>query len=94
VRNHHALRALKDAGLWTLIEVVVTGVFGSEPDLETGIREAGVAVATLCVVSNGFLAPIVEEYVWRGTVQRNLRVACFNSRAPPREHGGNSALYP
>jgi len=50
-------------------------LFGPEPNLKTGLKDAGVAVAVLFLVSNGFLAPTVEEYVWRGMVQRNFRVA-------------------
>ena len=51
-------------------------LFGPEPTLQEGLRDAGLGVAVLFLVSNGFLAPIVEEYVWRGMVQRDFRVAC------------------
>jgi membrane protease YdiL (CAAX protease family) len=35
-----------------------------------GIREAGPCVAALMVLANGLVGPTVEEYAWRGYIQR------------------------
>jgi membrane protease YdiL (CAAX protease family) len=73
------------AGSLTAVAILTVGefgvykideaLFGPEPNMETGLRDAGLAVATLFLVSNGFLGPVVEEYVWRGMVQRGFGVA-------------------
>ncbi len=50
-------------------------LFGPEPDLAVGMKEAGLIVAVLFLVGNGVFVPIVEEYVWRGMIQRHFRRA-------------------
>lgn len=67
-----AVLTIGEFGVYKIDEAL----FGPEPSLEMGLRDAGLAVAILFLVSNGFLAPVVEEYVWRGMVQRGFGMAC------------------
>lgn len=48
---------------------------GPEPDMAIGLKEAGLTIAALFLVVNGFLVPVVEEYVWRGMIQQHFRRA-------------------
>jgi membrane protease YdiL (CAAX protease family) len=39
------------------------------------MKEAGLLAALTMLITNGFLAPIVEEYAWRGMIQNRFRRA-------------------
>ena len=59
----------------TVIATASTAIFGPPAEIESLIREGfrgGLPVTVLSIVAHGFVAPIFEEFVFRGLIQTPL----------------------